>query len=315
MVCCFFSNLNIGFSFSSGAPETSTPEIRHNLLDRCKKEILSKYNKKIENENISIDCDAISVVITTPDMTTEKKKAIRDFLLVFGSESATSCGIPQSATGHGNLHSIFSCYGEKCQHLPELLDDGEEMIVLDTPIKLGLHESCKKKLVNALRARDIHLSPATDRGICFSTDAAANKPPYAAMIDSIIESCQFGLTHMIHVADFGFKLSIDELADQDNIVPIFDQIKVMSDLGISVELAQIDIAFVAHAPKNMLLQMSMVKHTMNNEESEESLDEHNGFDESLIDDATLFMYPLHQLDIQGGNSMNECDFKGGFQLR
>ena len=278
--------------------------------------MLSRFKGKFANENISIDCDAISVVITTEEMSAQKKKALKDFLLVFGTESATSCGIPQSASGHGKKHSIFSCYGKECQHLPEFMEEGEETIVIDSPVKIAIHSTCKEKLVNALKEKDCHMSPAKDSAICFNTSAAANKPPYGTMIDSIIESCKYGLsTYMIHVADFGCKLSIDELKDKDNVVPIFDKMKAMSDLGMTVELAQIDIAFVAHVPKNMLLQMSVVTPTDSNEETDESQDEHHGCDESLIDDAKLSMFPLHELNIQGGKPTKKRDIKGSFLLQ
>ena len=155
-----------------GAEETSTTEIRQYLLEKCKHELSYKFGNKVDKESISIDCDAISVIITTPDMTEVKRDAIREFLLMFGSESSLRCGIPQGATGHGKINSIFSCYGKKCQHLPKILDGGEEMLVIDVPCKVALHSSCKEKVIEALRQRDFYLFPANDNGnketsICF----------------------------------------------------------------------------------------------------------------------------------------------------
>lgn len=274
---------------SSGAPETSTTNIRHCIIDKCKRELSSKFGKMVDLDCISVDCDAISVVITTPDMTEQKKDAIKEFLLVFGSESALRCGIPNGATGHGKNNSVFSCYGNKSQHLPKVLDSGDEMVVIDNPCKIAIHSSCKAKVIDALRMKKIHLIPAKDKGICFKTDATANKPPYAPTVEAIIESCQFNSTHMIHLADFGFKLPI-EMIEQDKVAPIFDKMKAMSDLGITVELAQIDIAFVCDAPVGSLLQLSRVKE----EEIEEDDDiDDEVKDESVVDDATYTMYPIH----------------------
>ena len=103
----FISIISSLTQLSSGAPETSTTNIRHYIIDKCKQELSSKFGSKVDVDCITVDCDAISVVITTPDMTERRKDAIRDFLLVFGSESALRCGIPNGATGHGKKTVFF----------------------------------------------------------------------------------------------------------------------------------------------------------------------------------------------------------------
>jgi hypothetical protein len=264
-------------------------------------------------DHITVDCDAISVIITTPDMTESKKNAIREFLFVLGSESTLRCGIPNSATGHGKINSIFSCYGKKCQHLPKVLESGDEMVVTDIPCKIAIDCSCKVKMIKALRKKGVHLLPAQDNGICFNTDAAANKPPYATLVECIIESCRFDSTHMIHVADFGFKLPIEK-KEQDKVAPIFDSIKHMREQGISVELAQMDVAFVCHAPEGSLLQLSKAEaEEEETEDDDEVEDEVN--DESVIDDAKFTMYAIHPQDKLKGEKLKPSDIRGTIRLQ
>ena len=156
--------------FYSGADETSTGEITEALIEQSRKAISQRFF--IPKANIAVDCDAISVIISFParTLTNEKKQAIEDFFHVFGSD-LSGCSLPHSAIGSTKASGLFGCGGNMCQHLPECLQ-GQEMLVLNTPVKVGLHMSCKKNMNSELNSKGYYLSLSNGNNVCFDAQAA-----------------------------------------------------------------------------------------------------------------------------------------------
>lgn len=276
--------------------------IGQKLHEQCLKCISSKF--KVPASVISSDFDAISIVITIKDMTQERKEAVRVFFLSFGTDMTFRCGLPHCATGSTKLDSIFGCNGNKCLHLPIFLQ-GTEVLVIDTPLKVALHCSCKTSLIESLNRKRVHLAPSNSSGVCFNSQMASNKPSYSIMIDSIIESCfvEELQLHVIHIADFGFRLPIMPGNPKCPLNIIFTEMKKMSDEGITVELIQLDVAFSVPVRENQLVQFSCHQN-----KDRKSI-------HSLLAQSTVKVYPLHQLPHPRGEVILGKHVKGTVSLK
>ena len=90
------------------------------------------------------------------------------------------------------------------------------MLVIDVPVKIALHTSCQTALIENLNAKGFYYLPSSKHtGVCFNPYSAANKPPYAVIVDAIIDSCEVTnlednakSTSIIHVADFDHRFQI-----------------------------------------------------------------------------------------------------------
>jgi hypothetical protein len=206
---------------------------------------------------VKLDCDAISVVIRTKEMTQNRIKTIEDFFALFGTKMTFSCGLPNKTTGAQKKDSVFSCNGSKSQHVTKEYQ-GLEMLVIDTPIKVALHKECKDRLVSNLAKEEIYLSPSGSDGLCFNPKAVANKPNYQGMVKAIIQSCYINelKEHYIHVADFGMKLSIDPGSPDCPLDHFFNIISRMRNNGLQVETSQLDFGFMIPAGINRLVQLA-----------------------------------------------------------
>jgi len=289
--------------FYSGADETSTGEITEALIEQSRKAISKRFS--IPKANIAVDCDAISVIISFParTLTNEKKQAIKDFFRVFGSD-LSGCSLPHSAIGSTKASGLFGCGGNMCQHLPECLQ-GQEMLVLNTPVKVGLHMSCKKNMNSELNSKGYYLSLSNGNNVCFDAQAAYNTPPYGIMVEAIINSCYIegNGNHVIHVADVGSRYPVTT-EPSSPISRLFQAMQAMTAKGISVELAQCDIAFVIPIPNGQLVQMSLDR------------DQHQSCQSQspLLDGLSSIVYPLHNLPDFQGQKLSARDLKGTILL-
>ena len=311
------SSADLSFScsvyFYRGANETSTSEITAAIIEQSKRIISQKLS--VAKDNIAVDCDAISVIISTParTMSNEKKEAIKDFLHVFGSDMS-GCSLPHhSAMGSSKASGLFGCGGNLCQHLPECLQ-GQEMLVLDTPVKVGLHKSCKEKMNLELNSKGYYLSPSNSNNVCFDAQAAFNIPPYGIMIEAIINSSCTDGNHVIHVADIGSRYPVT-LAPNSNsqISKLFQTIQAMITKGITVELAQCDIAFVCSVPKGQLVQVSLDR----KQQQKTCLSTETDWDcrFPLFDGLLSTVFPIHSLPDFEGQKLSQRDLKGTVLLR
>ena len=285
-----------------GAEATNNRETGKTLHNKCLKFISSKF--KVDRSAISSDFDAISVVITASEMSGTRKQATRDFLLSFGTEITLRCGLPHKATGSTKQDSIFGCSGNKCLHLPKGLQ-GKEVLVIDTPVKVALHISCKTSLINSLNASGTYLTPSNSSGVCFNSQQASNKPSYVTMVDSILDSCFVKElnSHVVHVADFGFRLPIKQGSANCPLNILFTKMKNMSDKEINVELIQLDVAFSVPVGANQLVQFSRDR---NPQRKRKHL---------LLSESTVTVYPIHQLPHPGGSPIAGKHVEGTVLLK
>lgn len=289
-----------------GAKASSTKEIWDSLADMCKRSIASKF--RVGKEKISMDLDAYSFVVSADEMNCDRKEALREFLLSFGGMSFGRCNFPTRCTGSKSKDSIFGCAGNESQHLPHVLR-GNEMLVIDAPVKIALHASCQSSLITNLKTKGFYYLPSSIKtGVCFNPSAAANKPPYAVIVDAIVESCDVPSqvtgntkpTNIIHVADMGFR---SPLANNfDAIHNLFTKCKNMEQTGLIVELTQFDVAFVFEAPQDHLIQASC------------KLNEVHGKD-SLLQKSQVTVYPLHKLPKFKNEKLKTADLRGTFEIK
>ena len=297
---------NTVFYHPLGAKATSSKVIWETLSDMCKRSIGSKFRQS--KDSISMDVDAFSFVISADTLNKDKKNAIREFLLSFGGASFGRCSFPTRLTGSNSKDSIFGCAGNQSQHLPHLLS-GNEMLIIDTPVKIALHASCQARLIETLKSKGFFYSPCSVKtGVCFNPYAAANKPPYSVIVDSIIESCQvpsqltgnYKSYHVIHVADMGFRSPIKD--NFDEVSNLFKKCEKMERLGILVELTQFDIAFSFQAPQDHLIQASCKVNETHDKDS-------------IFWNTQSTVYPLHKLPKFKNESLKKSNLKGTFEIK
>jgi hypothetical protein len=229
---------------------------------------------------IKTDCDAISVLITCKEITLSQKNSITQFLKLFGTGLTFRVGIPHNATGSKKDDSIFSCDSGTGISLPAYLQ-GKEALVIDSPVKIAVHQSCRKRIKESLDEQQYYLQLSPNKRVIFNARKCANNPPYCAMIKAIIESCyvEAERKHIIHVADFGMKQIVHPESADCEIRKLFHYLNNMRHVGLNVELLQIDIGF--NIPVHNIVQMT--------------LKSHNRDKNSVLFGSTLETFPIHQI--------------------
>lgn len=253
-----------------------------------------------------MDMDAYSIVITTTDKISDKMKtAIRGFLLPDGGGvPGSSVNFPTRAIGLSkSKDGMFGCCGAQCQHLPQVLR-GNEVLVIDTPVKIGLHKSCRDKLVDRLNRNGACVTAASEgSGVCFDPQAAAKKPTLSVLINAIIDSCNMASEkcpfRIIHVAQLGCREPIPNDAAMKRF---FRNLKEMRTSGFHVELVQFDLAFVSQVPRNNLIQVSCSRNRRNHEPT-------------LLQDTTTTVYPLHELPKFENARLDQSKVQGTINIK
>ena len=290
----------------AGAKQTSSKDIWDPLVDVCHKVIASKFHTN--KRDIFADLDAYSFVISTETMNSMKKTKLREFLQLFGGESFGRCSFPTTILGSKTKDSIFGCCGNRSQHLPPILQ-GNEMLVIDVPLKIALHHSCQSRLIDYLKLKGFYYSPSSSKtGICFNPSAAANKPPYGVIIEAIINSCEVttketGLTkntHIIHIADMGFRTPLRN--NFDGMHKLFKKCQEMKEVGFLVELTQFDVAFVFQAPQDHLIQAKC--------HIDQALPK-----DSLFQKSRITVYPIHTVPKFNNGKLKSHDLRGTFEIK
>ena len=259
----------------------------------------------IGSDEVSIqpDLDAFSVVVSTNDLNPQRKSMLRNYLLSFGGSSPSTCNFPQLPVASKTKDSMFGCCGNKSQHLPELLQ-GNEMLVIDCPVKLALHSSCRDKLISQLSRRNYFYKAAEEgSGLCFHPRFASTKPPYSVLVDAVLDSCtvspmetgQYNTScSMIHVGNMGFRLPI---TSNRSMGPLLDHTNSMKSCGLKFEILQLDIAFVLKAPADHLIVASKSRNPKRDSSS-------------LLQGTKTKVFPLHRLPEWGSEKIKSIDVEG-----
>ena len=293
------------FFLFRGENSTATGDTFHSLSKFAKDEIQSHLGMFDKNQ-ISMDMDAFSIVISTTDkISDEMKTAIRAFLLPDGG-GVTGSGVnfPTRAIGlNKSKDGMFGCCGTQCQHLPQVLR-GNEVLVIDTPVKIGLHKSCRDKLVDRLNRSGAYVTAASKAsGVCFDPQAAVTKPTYSVLVDAIIDSCNMASEnhpfHIVHVAQLGCRVP---LPDDEAMDRFFCSLNEMRTSGFHVELVQFDLAFVSRVPRNHLIQVNCSRSRQHDEPT-------------LLQDTTTTVYPLHELPKFENSRLDQRKFEGTINIK
>ena len=303
LVIRFVSSIgNTFFIFNRGSTETSSLLVFDKLSNWAKKSINKRF--KTPKHLISMDLDAYSVVIRTTNMGMAIN-SFRRYLLAFGGSLPSKCGFPLMATGSRTKDGIFGCHEKSGQHLPPILQ-GNEMLVLDTPVKIALHKSCKHPLIDWLTLHDYYFKAASDKsGLCFDTKYMSNKPPYSVLIEGIIACCRVAdeyccsgeSVHIVHVADMGFRLPLPSFLHLTTCI-----LPTGNDPHIEVEIVQVDIAFSCKQEKMKLIQATCCT---------------NPFipKNSLLQGSFVNIFPIHSLPPLKGPTLGREVLRGTIQLK
>ena len=225
-----------------GSTQTETMRNQRALIHRCIAYLSSKFD--VDSSTIKTDMDAFSILMSTNEMTPPRMAGMKEFLSLFGNELTLRTTLPNSVVG-SSREGVFGCReDEKCMHLPTRLQD-REALVTSTPVKIAVHRSCKERLWENLKSKDIHFTLSKNGGLCFNPKRAANQANYEKVVEAIVESC--GIVgrshHVIHVADFGCKLDITPGERDCPLGKIFTGLKMLAQLGVRTDVTQLDIGF------------------------------------------------------------------------
>ena len=278
--------------------KTDNHQNRNIIIDACLTMISDNLKMPTEKQ-ITVDCDAFSFVIIADTMEPHIKQAIKNFLYCFGT-SLSSISVPSVAVAAGKQDSIFGCSRNKgCQHLESKTIGykfmSEEALVIINPVKIAIHNSCRKGLISNLcnYPQQFPMEISTNIDICFNPNNASNKPPYGVIVDALLDSCYVtGIDkHVLHVADIGTRFLIEsEDIGGCPIQNLFDHVKMMRIIpGVSVEMTQLDIAFNIPTTQNSLIQCSHERLSNNIEQ-----DHHQG----VTDSMSVEVWPLHAIQIK-----------------
>ena len=249
--------------------------------------------------------DGYSIVIRSPDLDDNKKETIKRFLVSAAGTSTTGCSLPKTVPGSMKKNTMF---GNNCMHLPDDLR-GEEMLVLDTPIKIGMHSSCRTKMVDYVNSAGSNFflkaaSPKT--GLCFDPSASANTPTYGPFVNAIVDCCEITpqnttsgkSNYIIHVGEMGQKVSAEKLSDVNHLF----NFKEMRDLGIEVEIVQVDFGFVFRTLPDQLILASRKNRKRNFK--------------SVLTGSNSKTHPLHKLPMPTKKKkMNQDELRGTLDVK
>ena len=241
-------------------------------------------------------------------MTEDIKKEIKELFASFGTNMTFRCGLPHSAPGSAKDDGMFACHGNKCKHLPAYLQ-GKEMLIIDAPLKIALHISCRTALIRSLKRKGVQLYASTGYTVCFNASAAANKPSYFAMVDSIIESCfvEELQMHVIHLADFGMKAPILPGTSNCPLNILLSKMKKLSNKGVTVELIQLDFGFNVQGKKNQFIQLKCSRGPRQATGQRKK-------NQSLLGKSKMTVYPIHQIPSPQGTTIKSNDIEGTILL-
>ena len=250
-----------------GSEKYDTFENKKKIQNGCLEVLHDCIPNLSSDKDITMDCDAFSIVIIADNMNPETKNVIRGFLKNFGTD-LSSTSIPSQAVGAKKIDGIFgSTRSVGCQHLKssiigDHLISGEAMVIT-SPVKISIPHSCREKIISYLGKypSQYPMEISKNDDICFDPNMAKNKPPYGVFIDAILASCYDSKLgkYIIHVADMGTRHTM-KVDGECPIAIMFDYVKKMRNTpGVSVEMCQLDIAFSLPTTKNQLIQCSYEK--------------------------------------------------------
>lgn len=203
-----------------------------------------------------MDCDAFSFILSYKEDSAQKRIAVKRLLKHFGSEW-TAVTFPPAASAiqtakTGNQDSLFGSHHSKsCTNdIKSALHLGE-VLIIDTPVKIALHSSCKEAVKNSISKLGYSVTLTSSHGLCFNHAKSTNKPCYGQLIDVIFESCYVPSlnTHVIHIGNVGMRHSVNTAVHSNQgiggcpLQKLFSLIQNVRDHGILVETTQLDIAF------------------------------------------------------------------------
>lgn len=246
-----------------GSSELHTPTFFSNLLNKCVRTIskgLKIHDRDIISK-IKADCDAFSIlIIFDPDASCSAKESIQDILYHFGTKwSVVSLPHTPAATKTRNTKTkdllfgsehVKSCH-RSCASIGSNLYESE-ILVINTPVKIAVHESCRNKIKHALDRRGFPIDVSSRDGLCFHPQSSSNMPPYETIVE-ILTSPRCSVVdelnkHIIHIGNVGtrypIKTSVDSPAQACWFQKLFQLMHIARGYtGVVIDVCQIDVAF------------------------------------------------------------------------
>ena len=203
-----FSVGELNFYFHRGSVHTYSPNNLKTILDVSKlifaKGISSEELFFSEND-VSVDCDGFSMIIAVHDescteggresmLSSDSREAIKSIMAVFGTDDTNvtlpsyANGVKLSGASHQANDFMFGGKDVKLTESPgELCLLENEILVLDTPVKIAVHKDCAAKIRDGVNSKHFPCQLSKKAGICLKPGGAM--PCFGDMLDVILDSC------------------------------------------------------------------------------------------------------------------------------
>jgi hypothetical protein len=252
-----------------GSQHTDTQENSDKLINECIETALRNlYKDNQQRPTPTADCDAFSfILVFQQNYNSAQKKALLEFFKFFGS-FISEVSIPSSpvAMKTKNSYRKDQIFGsdfviDECLH--ELFYESESLVI-SSPVKIAVHESCEGKMKDQIDKLGFHLTPSSTQGVCFKS--THQSPTFGAIVNAILSDASIPAMderHIIHVANLGTRYPIDKKSRDDflsncpcTVRRLFKKVQTMREAGIEVLLTQLDIAVNIPNPLDFLPQWS-----------------------------------------------------------
>lgn len=326
--CVFSVSEELNFISRRGSVQTCSPDYLKNILDVSKNNFakgISYEEMSFSKDDVSVDCDGFSIIIVVHDesstegcresMLSGSREAIKSIMAVFGTD-VTNVTLPKNANAvklsgashqandymfGGNDVELTDGPGKLC-----LLEN--EILVLDTPVKIAVHKDCAEKVCHRVNAKNYPCELSNKAGICLKP--VGTMPCFGDMLDVILDSCYVPEANkwIIHFGGVGGRKPVEHDTFLQNLFEKISEVRGVhielvenSEDGalalqdrITIEVAQLDLALNVKVPNGRLVRWA-IDHRKSKAEKDPCFYEYSCFSGCRTD-----VWALHGLESEDG---------------
>ena len=282
-------------------------------------------------DDVSVDCDGFSIIIVVHDesgtegarrsMLSGSRDAIKSIMAVFGTHD-TKVNLPSNANAvklSGASHQANDyMFGGKDVQLTEspgelcLLEN--EILVLDTPVKIAVHKDCAEMVCDGVNSKKYPCELSNKAGICLKP--VGTMPCFGDMLDVILNSCYVPEANkwIIHFGGVGGRKPVEHGSFLQNLFEKISEVRggihnefvenrddgalVLQD-RITIEVAQVDLALNVSVPKGKLVRWAI-------DDSKSKVEKDSYFNQySCFTGSKTDVWALHGLESKDGEILED----------
>ena len=240
----------------------------NDLVSKCTDLIRTKFHPQLDTSvDIKADCDAFSFVVSfDPHPSPQLIDSLKNFLCCFGTE-LSQVTLPAKPVSNKTYDSdrkdkIFGSDFVRSSVLGNLLYQAEVQVV-DSPVKISIHKSCRQPFKQALDGLGCPIDTTEHPGLCFNKNSTSNLPCYRAIVDTLLSDATLVklptsnfYKHIFHIGNIGTRMVIHPVSPDCVVQRMFRLVEIARQKGAFIELTQIDVAINAPAPTARLPRFS-----------------------------------------------------------